>query len=178
MLEDSLTNLGRASAGWPRITNSLEFSLRKLRSKSSRHWSRNLQVNPIKTDECAKIQHDTIRDSFDYITQYICTIYLHLLMPTFELPANHGSIKKTHLNVVAPNVQRGIGIIIDWLRKMRGYLCIISYTLNATQQGRIVVQSQSFAEPVHNVLRTHCHLLTVGVAAAGLGRSTTFARHA
>lgn len=37
--------------------------------------------------------------------------YLHLLMPTFEDPANHGSNKKTHLNVTAflsPSVNAGL----------------------------------------------------------------------
>lgn len=38
----SLNSFGNASAGWPRITKRREFRLRRLRSKSSRHCSRNL----------------------------------------------------------------------------------------------------------------------------------------
>lgn len=38
----SLNSFGKASAGWPLITKSLEFKFLRLRSRSSRHWSRNL----------------------------------------------------------------------------------------------------------------------------------------
>lgn len=39
----TLKSLGKTSAGCPRITNKREFSFRRLASRSSRHWSRNLQ---------------------------------------------------------------------------------------------------------------------------------------
>ena len=47
-----LRSLGRTSAGWPRITKSLEFSFRRLRSRSSRHCRRNLKFNCFKCFIC------------------------------------------------------------------------------------------------------------------------------
>lgn len=36
-----------------------------------------------------------------FVIKQISCIYLHLFIPTLELPANQGSMTKTHLNVVA-----------------------------------------------------------------------------
>lgn len=38
-----MNSLGKTSVGWPRITNSREFSFRRLESRSSRLCSRNLK---------------------------------------------------------------------------------------------------------------------------------------
>jgi hypothetical protein len=39
----TLKSLGNTSAGCPRITNRREFNFRRLASRSSRHWSKNLE---------------------------------------------------------------------------------------------------------------------------------------
>jgi len=49
----------------------------------------------------------------------ICVVDLHLLMPTFDAPANHGSSIKMHRNVLAlisPSRKLGLSCILKPLR--------------------------------------------------------------
>lgn len=51
--------------------------------------------------------------------QFILIVYLHLLMPTFEAPANHGSNMKMHLKVLAstrPSRKLGLSCSLNPLR--------------------------------------------------------------
>lgn len=43
----TLNNRGKTLAGWPRITKRRELSFRRLESRSSRHWRRNLEEKKI-----------------------------------------------------------------------------------------------------------------------------------
>lgn len=73
-----LNNFGRASAGWPRITNNREFSLRKFWSKSSRHCKRNLEKYESATRFLLYETHSTP-------CQFIVWLFISVPLLTFKL---------------------------------------------------------------------------------------------